>query len=54
MMEDIPLQGQMPIDPERAEKDLAQSITEDTGAEGDMGLHAKRKVEQMGSEMFQD
>jgi hypothetical protein len=29
-------------------------MTEDTGAEGDMQLHADRKVEQMGREMFED
>jgi hypothetical protein len=54
MMEDMPLQGSMPIDPASAEEDLAQRITEDTGAGGDMALHAERKVELMGSEMFQD
>jgi hypothetical protein len=26
-------------------------MTDDTGADGDMNLHAERKVEQMGNEM---
>jgi hypothetical protein len=29
-------------------------MTKDTGAGGDMNLHAERKVEQMGNEMFED
>ena len=35
MMQDMPLEGHMPIDPAQAEEDLAQRITEDTGSEGD-------------------
>jgi len=34
MMEDMPLEGHMPIDPARAEEDLAQRVTEATGAGG--------------------
>ena len=33
---------------------MAQQMTEDTGADGDMNLHAERKVEQMGNRMFRD
>lgn len=29
-------------------------MTEDTSAGGDMNLHAERKVDQMGSEMFEN
>jgi hypothetical protein len=36
----------------RADKEVRG--TEDTGAGGDMKVHAERKVDQMGSEMFQD
>ena len=34
MMQDMPLQGHMPIDPAQAEEDLAQRVTEDTGFGG--------------------
>src|SRR5215217_8668320 len=53
MMKDMPLEG-TGMDPEAAHDDLAQRVTEDTGAEGDMQQHADRKVEQMGREMFED
>jgi hypothetical protein len=33
---------------------MAQQMTEDTGAGGDMTAHAERKVDQMGRELFQD
>jgi hypothetical protein len=33
---------------------MSNQMTEDTGAGGDMTLHAERKVDQMGSEMFED
>ena len=36
----------------RADKEVRG--TEDTGAGGDIKVHAERKVDQMGSEMFQD
>jgi hypothetical protein len=29
-------------------------MTEDTGAEGDMQVHADRKVDQMANEMFEE
>src|SRR5215204_6446651 len=34
MMQDMPLEGHMPIDPAQAEEDLAQKVTEDTGSGG--------------------
>jgi hypothetical protein len=54
MMEDMPLQGVMPIDPAEAEEDLAQRVTEDTGAGGDPHLHNERRAEQMTKEMTED
>ena len=33
---------------------MAMEMTEDTGAGGDMNLHAERKVDEMGSRMFED
>lgn len=33
---------------------MTKEMTEDTGAGGDMNLHAERKVDQMASEMFED
>jgi hypothetical protein len=33
---------------------MANEMTEDTGAGGDMQMHADRKVEQMKEEMFED
>ena len=40
--------------PASAEEDLAQRVTEDTGAGGDMNLDAERRVDQMGNRMFED
>jgi len=54
MMQDMPLEGHMPIDPAKAEEDLAQRITEDTGSGGDPHLHNERKVDQMSQEMYED
>src|SRR5829696_3895801 len=53
MMKDMPLEG-TGMDPEAAHEDLAQRVTEDTSAEGDMNVHADHKVEQMKEEMFED
>jgi hypothetical protein len=53
MMQDMPLEGQ-PMDPERAHDDLAQRVTEETGAGGDPHLHAERRAEQMANEMFEE
>ena len=32
---------------------MARQVTEDTGAGGDMNLHAERKTEQTGDQMFE-
>jgi hypothetical protein len=53
MMQDMPLEGQ-PMDPERAHDDLAQRVTEETGAGGDPHLHADRRAAQMANEMFEE
>ncbi len=50
MMEDMPLG----IDPEAAHEDLAQRVTEDTGAGGDPHLHAERKADELAKEMTED
>ena len=34
-------------------REMAERMTEDTGAGGDMNLHAERKVEQIGDQMFE-
>ena len=38
---------------EQAEE-MSKEMTEDTGAEGDLNVHAEHKVEQMKEEMFED
>jgi hypothetical protein len=50
MGEDMPLG----IDPRGAHEELGQRITEDTGAEGDIHLHAARRGEAMKKEMTED
>lgn len=50
MSEDMPLG----IDPKGAHEELGQRITEDTGAEGDIHLHAARRGEEMKKEMTED
>lgn len=54
MMQDMPLEGKMPIDPAQAEEDLAQELTEETGSGGDIHLHAERKAEEMANQMTED
>ena len=54
MMEDMPLEGKMPIDPARAGEELAQELTEDTGAGGDIHLHAEHKADEMANQMTED
>ena len=54
MQEDTPLQGVMPVDPAQAEEDLAQRVTEDTGAGGYPHLHNERKADEMTKEMTED
>lgn len=48
--------GDMPlgIDPKGAHEELGQRITEDTGSEGDIHLHAARKADEMKGEMTED
>ncbi len=53
MGKDMPLDEYVPYNAAEAEEDLAQRVTEDTGAEGDMTKHAEGKVDQMGQEMFE-
>jgi hypothetical protein len=50
MSEDMPLG----IDPGGAHEELGQRITEDTGTEGDIHLHAQRRADEMKKEMTQD
>ena len=52
VQEDMPLEEVMPYDPASAEEDLAEMVTEETGSGGDLHLHAERKVEQMGNDLF--
>lgn len=54
MMEDMPLEGKMPIDPAQAEKDLAERVTEDTDGHGDPHKHAEDKADEMASQMTED
>jgi hypothetical protein len=54
MMQDMPLQGHMPIDPAQAEEDLAQRVTEDTGSGGDPHLHNERKAEEISNQITDD
>ena len=50
MSEDMPLG----IDPRGAHEELGQRITEDTGSDGDIHLHAQRRGEEMRKEMTED
>ena len=50
MSEDMPLG----IDPKRSHEELGQRITEDTGSDGDIHLHAQRRGEEMKKEMTED
>lgn len=50
MSEDMPLG----IDPKGAHEELGQEITEDTGSDGDIHLHAQRKGDEMKKEMTED
>lgn len=54
MMQDMPLEGQMPIDPAQAEQALAQELTADTGSGGDVHLHNERQADRMSREMTED
>ena len=50
MSEDMPLG----IDPKGAHEELGQRITEDTGSDGDIHLHAQRRGKEMRKEMTED
>ena len=50
MSEDMPLG----IDPKGAHEELGQRITEDTGSDGDIHLHAQRRGEEMKKGMTED
>jgi hypothetical protein len=54
MHEDMPLEGAMPYDPARAGEDLAQRVTDDTGAGGDPYQHNERKASEMARQMTED
>ena len=54
MMENMPLDGRMPIDPKRAEEYLAQRVTEDTGAGGDPHAHNESKADELSKQMTED
>jgi hypothetical protein len=54
MHEDIPLEGVMPYDPESAGEDLAQRVTDDTGAGGDPHQHNERKASEIAGQMTED
>ncbi len=53
-MKDMPLEVHLPYDPARAEEDLAQRVTEDTGSEGDPHAHSERKAEELATGMTGD
>ncbi len=54
MMEDMPLEGKMPIDPAAAEQDLAQRVTEDTGGHGDPHRQNEEKADEMADQMTEE
>jgi hypothetical protein len=54
MMRDMPSEVHLPYDPARAEEDLAQQVTEDTGSDGDPHAHNERKAEEIATEMTKD
>jgi hypothetical protein len=54
MMKDMPLEVHLPYDPARAEEDLAQQVTEDTGSDGDPHAHNERRAEEIATEMTED
>lgn len=54
MMQDMPLEGRMPIDPAAAEEEIAQQVTEETGSGGDPHRHNKRKAEEIARDMTEE
>ena len=54
MMENMPLEGVMPYDPESAHEDLAQRVTEETGSGGDPHAHAEQKADEIAGQITED
>ena len=54
MMKDMPAQESMPYDPQSAEEDLAQRVTEETGSGGDPHLHNERKADEIAKQITED
>ena len=53
-MKDMPAQESMPYDPQSAEEDLAQRVTEETGSGGDPHLHNERKADEIAKQITED
>ena len=54
MQESMPLEGVMPYDAASAEQDLAQRVTEETGAGGDPHAHNEQKADEIAADMTED
>jgi hypothetical protein len=54
MQEGMPLEGIMPYDPQGAGEDLAQRVTEETGAGGDPHAHNEQKADEIAADMTED
>lgn len=54
MMENMPLEGVMPYDPQSAHEDLAQRVTEETGSGGDPHAHAEQKAHEIAGQITED
>ena len=54
MQEGMPLEGVMPYDPESAHEDLAQRVTEETGADGDPHAHNEAKADELAQSMTEE
>ncbi len=54
MMQDMPLEGIIPYDPESAHEDLTQRMTEETGSGGDPHAHNEAKAGEMAQQMTEE
>ena len=54
MQEGMPLEGIMPYDPQGAGEDLAQRVTEESGAGGDPHAHNEQKADEIAADMTED
>jgi hypothetical protein len=54
IQENMPLEGVMPYDPASAEEDIAQRVTEETGAHGDPHAHNEQKAGEIATEMTEE